>query len=162
MDELRDMLDGFPGIQAEVVTFLGDRISETITGESAPVVVNVYGDDLDLIDDKAREVARVLQSIPGGKNAQVKSPPGAPRMAVRLRTERLTQLGFRPVEVLEAIQTAYRGDGRGPGSRGQPGDGCQCHPRPGRPARTRANRLAPAQKRRRAGHAACGNWLTSI
>ena len=42
MDELRDMLDGFPGIQGEVVTFLGDRISETITGETAPVVVNVY------------------------------------------------------------------------------------------------------------------------
>jgi len=109
MDDLRDLLDGFPGISGEVVTFLGDRISETITGESAPFVVNVYGDDLDVIDDKARDVVRVLQSIPGGKNAQVKSPPGAPRMAVRLRTERLTQLGFRPMEVLEAVQTAYEG-----------------------------------------------------
>ena len=109
MEELREMLDSFPGIHAEVVTFLGDRISETITGETTPVVVNVYGDDLDMIDDKARDVARVIQALPGGKNAQVKSPPGAPRMAVRLRTERLTQLGFRPVEVLEAVQTAYEG-----------------------------------------------------
>jgi CzcA family heavy metal efflux pump len=109
MDDLKDLLDGFPGIQGEVVTFLGDRISETITGESAPVVVNVYGDDLDIIDDKAKEVAAVLQGVPGGKSAQVKSPPGAPRMAVRLRTERLTQLGFRPMEVLDAIQTAYQG-----------------------------------------------------
>ena len=39
----------------------------------------------------------------------MKSPPGAPRMAVRLRPDRLTQFGFRPVEVLEAIQTAYQG-----------------------------------------------------
>ncbi|MGA2557316.1 MAG: efflux RND transporter permease subunit, partial [Verrucomicrobiota bacterium] len=109
MDDLRDMLAGFPGIQGEVVTFLGDRISETITGESAPVVVNVYGDDLDIIDEKAREIAQVLHAVPGGTNAQVKSPPGGPRMAVRLRTERLTQLGFRPVEVLEAVQTAFAG-----------------------------------------------------
>ncbi len=109
MDSLHDMIDGFPGIQGEVVTFLGDRISETITGESAPVVVNIYGDDLDLIDDKAKEVAAVLQSIPGGKDAQVKSPPGAPRMAIRLRMDRLTQLGFRPAEVLDAVQTAYQG-----------------------------------------------------
>ena len=109
MDDLRDMLDGFPGINGEVVTFLGDRISETITGESAPVVVNVYGDDLDVIDEKAREITQVLHSLAGGTNAQVKSPPGGPRMAVRLRTERLTQLGFRPVEVMEAIQTAYAG-----------------------------------------------------
>src|SRR6185503_13575431 len=45
----------------------------------------------------------------GGKDARLKSPPGAPRIAVRLRPERLTQLGFRPVEALEAVQTAYQG-----------------------------------------------------
>jgi methylmalonyl-CoA mutase cobalamin-binding domain/chain len=55
MEEIRDILNGFPGISSEVVTFLGDRISETITGEVSPVVINVFGDDLDLIDDKAKE-----------------------------------------------------------------------------------------------------------
>ena len=62
MDDIRDIAGRFPGIQAEVVTFLGDRISETITGESAPVVINVYGDDLDVIDDKAAEIAQVLNN----------------------------------------------------------------------------------------------------
>ena len=94
MDELRELLDGFPGIQAEVVTFLGDRLSETITGESSPVVVNVYGDDLDVIDEKAQEIASVLQSIPGGKNAQVTTPPGAPRMSVRLAERSVDAVWF--------------------------------------------------------------------
>jgi len=40
---------------------------------------------------------------------QVKSPPGEPRIAVRLRPEQLTDLGFRPVEVLDAVQTAFQG-----------------------------------------------------
>src|SRR5208337_5562007 len=62
MDHIRDLLDHFPGIQAEVVTFLGDRISETISGETAPVVISVYGDDLDVLDDKAREIAQVLNN----------------------------------------------------------------------------------------------------
>lgn len=109
MDQIGDILDGFPGIQAEVVTFLGDRISETITGETAPVVANVYGDDLDVIDQKAQEVAQVLRTVPGSAGVEVKSPPGAPRLAVRLRPDRLTQLGFRPVEVMDAIETAYEG-----------------------------------------------------
>ena len=109
MKEIGEILDAFPGIQAEVVTFLGDRISETITGEAAPVVINVYGPDLDVIDDKAKEIAQVLGRVTGAKDVQVKSPPGAPRMAVRLRPDRLTQFGFRPVEVLEAIRAAYQG-----------------------------------------------------
>src|SRR5205823_336223 len=105
----REVLEGFPGIQSEVMTFLGDRIGETITGETAPVVINVYGADLDIIDDKAKEIARVLTGVRGAKDVQVKAPPGSPRMAVRLLPERLTQFGFRPVEVLEAIRTAYQG-----------------------------------------------------
>ena len=148
MDDLRDMLDGFPGIQGEVVTFLGDRISETITGESAPVVVNVYGDDLDMIDDKARDVVRVLQSIPGGKNAQVKSPPGAPRMAVRLRTERLTATRIPPAGCPGSHPDRLRGDGGGAGPPGQPGDGCQCDPRPGLAARAGANRARSCSRTR--------------
>ena len=60
MDEIRRHARRIPGIQFEVVTFLGDRISETITGETAPVVVNIFGDDLDVIDAKAKEVAQVL------------------------------------------------------------------------------------------------------
>jgi Cu/Ag efflux pump CusA len=107
--EIRDVLDGFPGIQSEVLTFLGDRISETIAGETAPVVISIYGNDLDAIDAKAKEIAGVLRGVSGAKDVQVKSPPGAPRMAVRLRPDRLTQFGFRPVEVLEAIAAAYQG-----------------------------------------------------
>lgn len=107
--DIEEILKKFPGIQFEVMTFLGDRIGETITGETAPVVVNVFGEDLDLLDAKAKEVAAVLNSVPGQKDVKVKSPPGAPRIAVRLRPDRLTQFGFRPLEVLEGIDTAYQG-----------------------------------------------------
>ncbi len=112
MSEIRDILDSIPGISSEVVTFLGDRISETVTGEVSPVVINVFGDDLDVIDDKAKEIAQLLNStnlIQGATDVVVKAPPGAPRMAVRLRPDRLTQFGFRPVEVMEAVQAAYQG-----------------------------------------------------
>src|SRR5436190_18837648 len=47
-DDIRSVLAGFPGIQSEVLTFLGDRISETITGEVTPVVVTLFGEDLDV------------------------------------------------------------------------------------------------------------------
>jgi Cu/Ag efflux pump CusA len=112
MKDVGKMLDDIPGIHAEVVTFLGDRISESISGEVAPVVISVYGDDLDIIDAKTGEIAQLLNdhhAIAGAKQVQVKSPPGSPRMSVRLRPERLMQFGFRPVDVLEAVQTAYQG-----------------------------------------------------
>ena len=107
--EIKRMLQKFPGITFQIMTFLGDRIGDTLTGETAPIVVNLFGEDLDVLDTKAAEVARVLNSISTNASAVVKSPPGTPRLAVRLRPDRLSQLGFRPLEVLEAIQTAGQG-----------------------------------------------------
>ena len=109
LKDIRKLLEKMPGLQSEVLTFLGDRIGETISGETAAVVVNVFGDDLDVLDRKAREIAKVLGSTPGAEDVQVKAPPGAPRLAVKLRFDRLMQFGFRPVEVLDAIQTAFQG-----------------------------------------------------
>ncbi|HXI73381.1 MAG TPA: efflux RND transporter permease subunit [Verrucomicrobiae bacterium] len=109
-EEIRETLAKFPGIQTEVLTFLGDRIGETISGETAQVVVNLFGEDLDALDAKANEVAQVLKTIPGAADVQVSAPPGAPRMMIQLLPDRLTQFGFRPVEVLDAVQTAYQGD----------------------------------------------------
>lgn len=108
-EAIRGILSGFPGIQFEVLTFLADRIGETITGETAPVVISVFGNDFDALDDAAQKLAAMLREVPGATDVQVKSPPGAPRIAVQLRHERLSELGFRPAEVLEAIQTAYQG-----------------------------------------------------
>jgi Cu/Ag efflux pump CusA len=109
-DEIRTVLAAYPGLETEVVTFLDDRLGETIAGETAAVVVNIFGDDLDVLDQKAQEVARVLGRVPGAADVQVAAPPGAPSVMIKLRPERLTQFGFRPVEVLEAVQTAYQGE----------------------------------------------------
>lgn len=107
--EIRAVLENIPGIQFEVMTFLGDRIGESISGETAPVVVDIFGDNLDTLDATARQVANVLTGIPGAADVQLKSPPGVPQLSVRLDNERMMELGFRPVEVLDAIQTAYQG-----------------------------------------------------
>jgi Cu/Ag efflux pump CusA len=81
-NQIRDALAKFPGVETEVLTFLGDRIGETIAGETAQVVVNIFGDDLDVLDAKAAEVAAVLGKVPGAADVQVSAPPGTPRVVV--------------------------------------------------------------------------------
>jgi CzcA family heavy metal efflux pump len=107
--KIRTLLESYPGVQSEVLTFLGDRLSETITGETAGVVVSIFGDDLNALDRAAQQVAGVLHDVRGAADVQVKAPTGTPVLAIRLRPDRLTQFGFRPLDVLEAVQTAFQG-----------------------------------------------------
>ena len=72
-NDIENILKKFPGIQFEVTTFLGDRIGETITGEISPVVVNVFGTNLDVLDAKAQEIAKVLNGIRGRADVKVKT-----------------------------------------------------------------------------------------
>ena len=90
-------------------TFLAERIEETLSGAGAQVVVNVFGDELGVIDETAREIARVLARVTGAVDVQVASPAGTPEMIVRLRPERLKQFGFRTLDVLDAVQAGYQG-----------------------------------------------------
>lgn len=106
---IRKTLESFPGTQSEVLTFLGDRIGESISGETAQVAVHLFGEDLDALDVAAKQTMAALQNVNGARDVQVKSQTGAPRFVIRLRFDDLLRLGFRPVEVMESIQTAYQG-----------------------------------------------------
>ncbi|MBI3524313.1 MAG: efflux RND transporter permease subunit [Betaproteobacteria bacterium] len=107
--DIQRTLAGFPGLTTSVNTFLTERIDETISGYTAPVIVNIFGNNLDILDAKAQEIAQVLNRIPGAVGVSVQSPPGTPQLVIRLRQDQLTRFGFEPVDVLEAIQAAYKG-----------------------------------------------------
>ena len=106
---IRHVLARFPGVTFAVKSFITERIEEIVSGATAQVVVKIFGDDLGVLDETARDVARVLSGIPGATEVQVPSPPGVPQVKVRVRPDRLTRFGFRPVAVLDAIRTAYQG-----------------------------------------------------
>jgi CzcA family heavy metal efflux pump len=108
--DIRKTFAGFLGVNAAVMTFLTERIEETLSGYTAAVVVNIFGNDLDLLDHKAQEIARALGEIPGATDVQVQSPPGLPQLTISLRKPDLERWGFDAVEVLELIRAAYQGD----------------------------------------------------
>lgn len=110
LDQLRDILRDFPGLLYEANTFLIERVDETISGYSSPVVVNIYGNELEYLDRKAAEVATLIRDIDGATDVQVRSPPGTPMLDIELDLENLAFWGLQPVDALTTVQTAYDGN----------------------------------------------------
>ncbi len=109
MDSLRAILKEFPGLLFEANTFLIERVDETISGYTSPIVVNLYGNELGFLDRKAQALAEIMRSIEGATDVQLRSPTGTPVLQVRLKHDRLNSLGVRPVEIMETIQIAFEG-----------------------------------------------------
>lgn len=108
--DVRSALAGFVGVNFSVKTFLTERIEETLSGYTAQVAVNIIGNDLDALDRKAEEVARVLGRVPGAAEIRVQSPPGMPQLTIRLRQPDLERWGLDAVDVLDLVRAAYQGD----------------------------------------------------
>jgi len=98
-----------PGAAAAVETFLTERINETISGYTAPIVANVFGNDLAVLDAESQRVAAALAKVQGAVDVRLESPPGAPLLSIRLRPDALARWGVDDRTALEAVQTAFQG-----------------------------------------------------
>ncbi|MGH9468706.1 MAG: efflux RND transporter permease subunit [Terriglobia bacterium] len=110
VDDIHRILAKFPGAIFSVNGFLVERINETLTGYTSGVAINIFGNDLNVLDEKAREVARALAGMRGVSSVQLQSPPGMPQVVVKLRPQVVQRWGLDPVQVLNAVRTAYSGD----------------------------------------------------
>jgi len=109
LDEIRLVLELFPGINSEVNTFLTERIDETISGYTSPVVVNIYGKNLLELDQKAQEVALVMREIDGATDVQLRAPPGEPQLEIQLKLDELAYWGLTPVGVMQVVKAGFEG-----------------------------------------------------
>ena len=108
-EALRGILEHYPGIQSEVVTFLGDRISESLSGETAQVAIKIFGDDLDVLDATGAKVAAALSRVRGIVDLQFKRESGTPSIAIQLDPQALAATGLKVQDVLDTVETAYAG-----------------------------------------------------
>ncbi|MGZ8153252.1 MAG: efflux RND transporter permease subunit [Methylovulum sp.] len=106
-DQIRGILSGFPGILFEANTFLTERVDETISGYTSPVAVNIYGNDLNELDNKAKQVAQIMRNIEGAADVQLRSLPTTPLLQIHLNLDQLSIWGVSPGQVMNTLQTAY-------------------------------------------------------
>ena len=107
--KIHAVLGGYPGLDTEVVTFLGDRIGETLTGETAALAVNVYGADADTLEATANRIDDVLSKVKDAGDVKVTTPPKTPAVEVDIDRAAAAQHGLTPADILSAVQGAYQG-----------------------------------------------------
>ena len=56
--KVQEVVDGYPGLYRDLLTYLRERIKEVLTGASATIVVRLYGPDLDRLQAHAAAVAQ--------------------------------------------------------------------------------------------------------
>jgi CzcA family heavy metal efflux pump len=109
LERIRSVLASYPGIQSEALTFLGDRIGETLSGETAAIAISAFGPDLDVLDRVASAIATTIRKIAGATDVQTRTTPGAPTLIAELDPLRASPRGVSAADVQTALEMAYQG-----------------------------------------------------
>jgi CzcA family heavy metal efflux pump len=107
---VRNVIDGYPGLYADIQTYLNERIEEVLTGAKEPIVVRIYGQDLDVLRAKAAEVQARLGEIDGIEDNHVDLQVDIPQIKVEVDLARAGQYGLKPGDVRRAASTLVAGE----------------------------------------------------
>lgn len=109
IQKVQAVVDGYPGLTRDLLTFLRERIKEVLTGASASVVVRIFGPELDQLRTHAAEVGTVLKDIPGVSALKVEPQVLVPQITVKLRPENAALHGLTAGQVRQAVTTLISG-----------------------------------------------------
>ncbi len=107
--EVQSIVDGYPGLYRDLLTYLTERIKEVLTGTSASIVVRIYGPNLEQLRESARDVAAVMEEVPGVTTLKVEPQVLVPQIAIKLRPDAASRFGLTPGVLMRAVSTLVNG-----------------------------------------------------
>ncbi len=107
--EVQTIVDGYPGLYRDLLTYLTERIKEVLTGTSASIVVRVFGPDLDQLRATAGEIESVIKPIAGVTTLKVEPQVLVPQIAIDLKVDAASQFGLTPGLLMQSVTTLVNG-----------------------------------------------------
>jgi cobalt-zinc-cadmium resistance protein CzcA len=107
--DLKKRLSVFPGVIFNYTQPAEDAVDEALTGLKSSLAVKVYGPDLNVLQDKAIQIKRVLEHVPGFTELTVVRELGQPSLLIDVDRDKIARYGINVADVETVIQAAVGG-----------------------------------------------------
>lgn len=109
-EKMRDVLaNNLPGVQIIMAQPISDRVDELLTGVRADVAVKIFGEELDVLKQKADEIARLANTVNGATEIKVEKVSGQQYLNITINREAIARHGINAADVHDVIETAIGG-----------------------------------------------------
>lgn len=107
--KIQSVVDGYPGLYRDLLTYLKERIKEVLSGGSAAIVVRVYGEDLGELRATAAALGERIAPIAGIADLLVEPQVLVPELQIQTRPAENLRFGLTPGDIRRASTTLVRG-----------------------------------------------------
>ena len=110
---IEEVMEDYPGIGLEFSQPIQLRFNELITGAKADVAIKLYGPDLEIAYQKAKEAEAIIQNVPGAGTVTVEQAVGMPQIVVDFDYPKMAQYGLQVRDVNRVVRAAFAGASAG-------------------------------------------------
>ena len=107
--QMDSALSQIPGIDYNFTAPMAMRLDEAISGVRTELGIKVFGDSLEILQQKAVEVRKVIEAIPGAADVSVDVSAGAMQVELALDRVALARYGLNVSDVRDAVQGGIGG-----------------------------------------------------
>jgi cobalt-zinc-cadmium resistance protein CzcA len=108
-EDMRERLAKIPGINLVMSQPISDRVDEMVSGVRADVAVMLFGDDLDVLVAKARQIAKVANTVRGTQDTRVDRVGGQQYLNISIDRAAIARFGLNASDVNDVIEAAIAG-----------------------------------------------------
>src|SRR5450759_4367600 len=109
MEKMEEKLSVLAGAYIEFTQPIQMRFNELMTGIKQDVAVKIYGDDLDVLLDKANDVAKIISTVQGTEPPTVERVAGLSQIIAEYDRAKIAQYGLTISGINRILKTAFAG-----------------------------------------------------
>lgn len=109
MAAVQEEVGKLPGQNYEFSQPIQLRFNELISGVRSDVAVKLFGDDMEVLNSTANQIAAVLQTISGATEVKVEQTTGLPMLTINIDREKATRYGLNIGDIQDTVATAIGG-----------------------------------------------------
>ncbi|MFP2923788.1 efflux RND transporter permease subunit [Pyxidicoccus sp. 3LG] len=102
--EMKAELADLPGMRMAFLQPIEMRVNEMIAGVRSDVGIKLFGDDLDVLKAKAREMEALVRAVPGAADVTLEQVTGQPVLEVTVDRAAIARHGIAAREVLDVVE----------------------------------------------------------
>ncbi len=109
IENMTRRIEAIPGVHTNFSQVIQDNVEESLSGVKGEIAIKIFGPDLEILEEKSEEVARVVAGIRGAADVAAIKVGGLTQLNIEIDREQLARYGIGVGDAAATIQTALAG-----------------------------------------------------
>ena len=109
LSQIKAAVNEFPGVNYEFSQPIEMRFNELLTGVREDLAIKIYGENANVLAEKAKEVEALITNIKGVGDMRVEATKGLPQITIDYNRSQLAKYGVSISDINTMVETAFSG-----------------------------------------------------